>query len=233
MASAINLIPSGLGLTRFDTPQVLRIERYSVRAGTAVALRNLHKQVAKAMLRWDCPHPCLAGESIAGPGEIWTLTGYGSAADHLRVCASMQRNQMLQAALDRLTAQMEVLAGVRATLVADHRGGQGRAWRIGYGHYLIVSKTSGEGSAYATAGDTRLVILSTRTRKEAEARAAAVGPDARILSIRAAWGMPSRHWVSLDPDFWSSSPVAKHGAARVSSSRKLTSFGTTQEIGPR
>jgi len=79
-----------------------------------------------------------------------------------------------------------------------------------------------DGACYETASGVRYAITATRTRKDADARAVAAGPNAHVFAIRPTWGMPAREWVSADPEFWNASPVAKHGPPPTSQFRKFT-----------
>jgi hypothetical protein len=233
MASAIQRIEARPALiepvpTRAAPPQILRINRYTLRPETAVAMRNLQKQVALAMTRWENPQPCLAIESLTGPKEVWCLTGFQSAADQMRAAEKLEANEVLRSALDRIESQIRVLTGNSATVVANYLAGErrGRTWSMGRGHYLVItvsrSNPEMDGATYETADGLRYFITAARTRKDADARALAAGPQANVYAIRPTWGMPSRSWVIADPEFWNASPVAKQGPVPSSQFRTFT-----------
>jgi hypothetical protein len=213
---------------RAATPQILRINRYTLRPDTESAMRNLQKQVAQALVQWGNPQPCVAIESMTGPKEVWCITGFESAVEQKQVAEKLEGNDVLRSALERIESQVRVLTGNPVTLVATHQQGarRGRAWTMGRGHYLVVSVSTGtqelDGSCYETANGMRYAITATRTRKDADARALAAGPDAHVFAIRPTWGMPARDWVLADPEFWNASPVAKHGPPPTSQFRKFT-----------
>lgn len=223
MATAIQCAESEITARRWEAPQILRIDRYTLQPGTEAAVRNLHKQMAKAMVRWNYPQPCLAVESLTGPKEIWCMTGFQSHADQRRVAEAMERNDVLRTALERVQSQIQVLTGSPVHEIATFREDQGLPWRMGYGHFLTVTTAALEGSIYGTAAGGRYGIWSTRTHREANLRAA-TAVDARVFTVRAAWGMPAWHWVMRDQEFWMSNPVMKQGLPRASHYRKLTTF---------
>lgn len=221
MATVLQCAGAELAEARWESPRILRIDRYNLRPGTETAVRNLQKQIAITMVRLGGTHPCLAVESLRGPKEIWCLTGFQSHTDQKRLAEAMEFNEVLRTALDRIQGQLQVLTGSPVTEVAHLQEEQGTRWRMGYGHFLAVSEA--EGSVYTTTGGMRYGISATRTRREAECRAAET-PSGRVFSVRAAWGMPAWQWVTRDQEFWASSPVFKQGAPRTSQFRKLTTF---------
>jgi len=233
MASAIQQLEVSRAQTapipvRATAPQILRINRYALRPETESAMRNLQKQVAQALVQWGNPHPCVAIESMTGPKEVWCITGFQLALEQKQVAEKLEGNDVLRYALDRIEGQIRVLTGNPATLVATLQQGahRGRSWMMGRGHYLVISVSTGtqelDGACYETASGVRYAITATRTRKDADARAAAAGPNAHVFAIRPTWGMPAREWVSADPEFWNASPVAKHGPPPTSQFRKFT-----------
>lgn len=195
------------------TPQILRIDRYSLKAGTETAVRNLQRQVALAMARWDGPHPCVGIESLTGPKEVWRLSGFQSADEHRKAAESLERNEALRTALQRIEDQTRVLIGSPATVLATYCGG-GHKWLLGRGRFLVIAvshtHTGGEGAVYETGAGVRYRIAATRTRRTA---AAAAGPEANSFAIRPTWGMPALAWTRTDRVFWKSSPVVKRWTA--------------------
>jgi len=224
MASAL-LFPLLRDTAKPETPQILRIDRYSLPPGTEAAMRNLQKQVALAMTRWDNPHPCMAIESLTGNKEVWCLSGFQSRAEQVRVAENLEKNDVLRESLGRIESQIQVLCGNPVSVMANYCPGSrcGRPWVMGRGHYLVISVTDGpvdtEGSAFDTGEGIRYRITAARTRRDADLRAAAAGSEAQVFAVRPAWGAPSRVWISRDPDFWGSSPVAKRGPVRTSQFR--------------
>ncbi len=223
MSSAIQqrlqIDPSLRLMARLATPQILRIDRYGLKPGTEKAVQHLQKQAALAMVRWGCPHPCLAVESLTGPKEIWRLTGYQSATEQSRVAQAMENNAGLLRELERIESQIAVLIGCPSTLLAHYTGNahQGARWAMGRGHYLVVSPNHGEtqphGAVFQEAGGLQYGIATARTRQAAENQAAEAGPRSQVFAVRPTWGMPAPAWMRCDHSFWNSSPAAKNAAA--------------------
>lgn len=219
MATAIHIAGPDLATTRWVAPQILRIDRYGLEPNTAAAIRNLQKQIALAMVRWDGIQPCLAAESLTGPQEVWCMTGFQSHDDQKRAAENLDRNEPLRVALDRVQCQLQVLTGPPAVEVAENLGNQANPWRMGHGHFLTITPAGGPyGSIYGNRAGVRFSIAATRTRREAEARAAA-SAGSQVFAVRAAWGRPAWHWILRDQEFWASSPVFKEAAPRSSQFR--------------
>ncbi|HWC97887.1 MAG TPA: hypothetical protein VG456_14080 [Candidatus Sulfopaludibacter sp.] len=210
------------------TPQILRINRYTLRPETESAMRNLQKQVALALVQWGNPQPSVAIEALTGPKEVWCLTGFQSSQEQRQIAEKLEGNDILRSALDRIESQVRVLTGNPSTVMATYQqsGRRGRSWLMGRGHYLVIAVSpvpSGiEGTCYQTAAGQQYFISATRTRKDADARAAQAGPTAHVFAIRPTWGMPAREWVNADPEFWNASPVAKQGPPPASHFKTLT-----------
>jgi len=210
------------------TPQILRINRFTVRPEARFAIRNLQKQVAQALVKWGNPHPCLAIESLTGPREVWWISGFQSTFEQREITGKLADNEVLRSALERIESQVRVLTGDPATLFANYRQKtrRGRSWLLGRGHYLVIAVGDEtielDGACYETPSGERYHITATRTRKDADARALAAGPAANVYAIRPTWGMPAQEWVNADPEFWNASPVAKQGPPPTSQFRKFT-----------
>ena len=83
----------------------------------------------------------------------------------------------------------------------------------GPGAFLVITVTKGnrriDGTVFETADGTKFVPLPTKTRKEADTKAAALGSEARVFALRPYWSKPAKEWVAADPVFWQASPAAK------------------------
>ncbi|SPE41863.1 hypothetical protein SBA3_4700005 [Candidatus Sulfopaludibacter sp. SbA3] len=227
MASAIPRLEVGFApvfpvSTRYESPRILRIDRYRLKPGTEVAVRNLQKQVALAMVRWGALHACLAAESLTGPKEVWRLSGFSSSAEQKRVAESLENNALLRIELNRIDLQIRVLTGSPATVMAHYVEGpsRGHTWLMGRGHHLVIAASSGptrsQGTLFQTSTGVRYSVASVRTRKNAFELAEAAGPEANVFAIRPMWGMPAPEWTRHDPDFWNSSPMAKRAEMNTS-----------------
>jgi len=69
---------------------------------------------------------------------------------------------------------------------------------------IIVTKLNGpfEGAVFETADHTRFVVTTAQTREDADAKALAAGPEAKVFAVRPYWTRPAREWVATDPAFW-------------------------------
>lgn len=65
-----------------------------------------------------------------------------------------------------------------------------------------------DAAVFEDSDGTFLTLWSTRSREEAETVARTAGPEARLFAARPSWGMPARVWVSADPQFWKTNPMA-------------------------
>lgn len=198
------------------TPRVLRIDRYRLKPGTAVAVHHLQQQIAIAVARATGAWPSLAVESLTGPSEVWRISGFPSVPEQRKALQAAEDNPILRAELERIETQLRVLIGDPVTTVATYCGGVGRrfSWPMGRGHYLIITRLdtheNSEGALYETADGSLLRFASARTRKSADLRAHGPSPG-NVFSIRPTWSVPAPAWIRSDPAFWNSSPVAKLG----------------------
>ena len=66
---------------------------------------------------------------------------------------------------------------------------------------------------FESAEDERFVIASAINRADADAIAARAGSRSTILAVQPQWSFPAEAWLTADPDFWRSNPVARRRRA--------------------
>ena len=219
MASAIHRLAESPSRFMHVVPRrvpvaILRIDRYLVKPGMDSAVRNLHRQLAITWSEASTPWPSMAIESLTGPKEIWRLSGFYSQRECDQKAQKLAAEPALSVELDRIESQIRALTGSPSTLEAHYEAGRdgSRPWLLGRGHFLVVSSGRGEGEVgvYQTSGADCFRISATRTRRDADIRAAAVEEaEAQIFAIRPMLSVPSADWALRDPDFWGSSPLTR------------------------
>ena len=198
---------------------ILLIYRDLLKPGNEAAYREIEEDIARLMReagpltgeqQVQFPNSYLAVEPLTGPKEVWFLTAWNSEADYEQVGYEYSRKAPppLAAALDSNSKKKAALTFEPIIVFANYRQdlSRGEQWTIGRGRFLVitVTKLSGpfEGAVFETADDTRFVVRAAQTRKEAEAKALAAGPEARVFAVRPYWTRPATEWVSSDPAFW-------------------------------
>jgi hypothetical protein len=56
---------------------------------------------------------------------------------------------------------------------------------------------------------TRFAIMPAKSREEADALAAAAGPESIVFAVRSSLSFPAKEWVAADPSFWRSAALSK------------------------
>jgi hypothetical protein len=221
MLKALALL-TGLSMELFaqlHPPPILLIHRDLLKPGNEAAYREIEGDTARLMReagpltseqQVQFPNPYLAVEPLTGPKEVWFLTGWNSAADYEQVGHEYSRKAPapLVAALDSNSKKKAALTFQPISVFANYRPdvSRGEQWSVGRGRFLVitVTKLSGpfEGAVFETADHTRFVVMAAQTREEADAKALAAGPEAKVFAVRPYWTRPAREWVSPDPAFW-------------------------------
>jgi hypothetical protein len=190
-----------------EPPGILQIVRELLKPGREAEFAVVERQIAEACAALNCPHPYLAIESLSGPTEVWFFNGYASAAEQKQVAADYAKNSALMSALERLGKQKASLMETPVEQVAEYRpgSGQGAAWRLGQGRFLVIAVSKGAarltGTLFETADGTRFTIAAFQTRTDADA-ARAAAPEAEVFAVRPELSFPAREWVAFDPPFW-------------------------------
>jgi hypothetical protein len=65
-----------------------------------------------------------------------------------------------------------------------------------------------DGTVFDVDDGIRFIVTAARTRQEAEARAAAAGPDTCVLAVGTYWSLPGKDWTAMDLSFWKDRPAA-------------------------
>jgi len=190
-------------------PAILQIHRDILKPGAAAAFKAIEDEAARACRELKCPHPHFAIEAVSGPwtSEVWWLNGFASEAERQRIIAAYASNAPLSAALvsvgqhrlDVIASDVDVFAAHRADL---SRG----AWQVAGARFFVVVVTDRrstlDGAVFETAEGVCYIFSPARTRDAADEIAAATGPLGGVFAVRPNWGMPARHWIESDPEFW-------------------------------
>ena len=195
-------------------PQILQIYRDSVKRGSGAAFKMIEEDAARICADLHCPNVHLAIESLAGPKEVWWLTPYESESDKQRVADGYATNPALMTALERIARRKAGLVGTPLDVLGYYRANLSRgAWRLAGARFLVVTVTKGgphlEGSVFEADDGIRYTFRAVASRQQAEAIAAASGPETRLFAVRPYWGMPAREWIVADPQFWKVNPRAR------------------------
>lgn len=202
-------------------PQILEVYREFWKPGNVAASRKIEVEAAQICVELKCPHPYLGLESLTGPKEAWFLNAFVSSAEQTQVGEEYQKNPALIEALNRILARKKPLSradDVNVFAQYQQSLSRGAPWSLGQGRFLVITVTKRDlapkskpvidGTAFETEDGTRFIFSPARTRREADARAAAAGPETRVFAVRPYWSLPTRDWVAMDPSFWKDRPTA-------------------------
>lgn len=195
--------------------QILQIYRDPLTQGREAAYKAVEQEAARICAHLSFPHPHLAIESLTGPKEVWWLNAFASEAERQGVTRDYASNPALVAALGGIVKRKEGLTGtpvdVLTTYKADLSGGV--LWEPAGARLFVVTVTKrdlqAKGSVFEAPDGSRYVLRPVRTRREADAEAAALGPETRVFAVRPYWGMPAKEWIAADPEFWRTNPMAR------------------------
>jgi hypothetical protein len=205
-----SLIVIGLAMhiaAQSESPQILQIFREALESGSKDAYRRIEERTARLSAELGCPHPYLGIESLTGSKEVWWLNGYTSAAERKQVVDDYSRNTRLLAALKENSQRKASLTGKAAEIFANYRPGLtvGVPWILGHGRVPVITVMKSNrrinGPVFEATDGTRFV-MPARTRKEANAVAAAAGPASNVFAVRPSWSFPAKEWVAGDKLFW-------------------------------
>jgi len=166
------------------------------------------RSTARLSAELGCPHPYLGIESLTGSKEVWWLNGYTSAAERKQVVDDYSRNTRLLAALKENSQRKASLTGKAAEIFANYRPDLtvGVPWILGHGRFLVITVMKSNrrinGTVFEATDGTRFVVMPARTRKEANAVAAAAGPASTVFLVRPSWSFPAKAWVAGNKLFW-------------------------------
>ena len=137
---------------------------------------------------------------------MWWFNGYDSDADRKQVADAWAASTEVLALLGRNGKRKAALVGKAVESLARYRPdlSEGEPWRLGRGRFLVIWSGAGtpalKGTAYETDDRTRFVIVSARTREDADALAAA--SKARLFEVRPSWSHADETWIAADPELW-------------------------------
>jgi hypothetical protein len=192
-------------------PAILQIYREPLEPGAEAEYDRIESDTARKCVQFQCPHAYLALESVTGPREVWWLNGYDSLEDKKQVAEAWAKNERLLAVLAANAKRKAALIGKPTETVARYRPDLSRPpnWVLGRGRFLVVTSTRATretdpvtGAVFEADDGTRLVIVSARTREEADTAAAAAGLGARVFAVRPSWSHPDQAWIAADSAFW-------------------------------
>jgi hypothetical protein len=216
-------------------PALVQLYHERLKPGAEATYSKNEEGIAGVCARFKCPNPYLALESVAGPKEVWWLNAFASEADRDRVGRAYEQNMEVTAALRDLAQRKKELLYEPEDFVATYRPdlSHGCGWRMEGARFFVMTIAGTDGKAvgcvfeaprgreaappderrriHSDAADdgTRFIIAPAATRGEANRRAAAAGPHAKIWAIRPSWSLPAAAWIAADPDFWRTSPAAR------------------------
>jgi hypothetical protein len=189
-----------------EPPAILQIYREPLQAGVRAEYDRLESDTARQCAQLRCPHAYLGLESLTGPKEVWWFNGYDSDADRKQVADAWAARTEVLALLGRNATKKAALVGKSVESLARFRADLsiGEPWRLGQGRFLVIWSGTGtpalEGTVYETDDHTRFVLVSARTREEADALAA--GSKARVFAVRPSWSHADDTWIAADPELW-------------------------------
>jgi hypothetical protein len=189
-----------------EPPAVLQVYRESLKAGVRAEYDRIESDTARQCAQLRCPHAYLGLESLTGPKEVWWFNGYDSDADRKRVADAWAASTEVLALLGRNAKKKTALVGKAVESLARYQPdlSEGEPWRLGRGRFLVIWSGTGTpalaGTVYETDDHTRFVLVSARSRKEAEALATA--SQARVFEVRPSWSHADETWIAADPELW-------------------------------
>jgi hypothetical protein len=199
-----------------QAPRFLLIVRERLRPGIENDYDRNELELATACATLGCPHPYLALATLTTPKEVWWLNAFTSEQERDDLDAAYARNERLMAELQRFgrrkDAFRETLVSTQTTYRPDLSDGV--VLRLTAARCVVIVESEGSdaptvsGAVFESAKGERFVLAPVRSRDAAEeiARAAALS---MILEVQPRWSFPAEDWVSADPEFWSSNPVAR------------------------
>lgn len=196
-------------------PQILEVYREFWKPANVAASRKVEVHATQICVELKCPHPYLGLESLTGPKEAWFLNGFDSSTEQAQIGEDYQKNPALIEALNQILVRKKPLSraeDVNVFAQYQQRLSRESPWSLGQGRFLVITVTKLDfaaksnrvidGTVFETADGTRFIFRAARTRREADVRAAAAGPEARVFAVRPFWSLPAQDWVAMDPSFW-------------------------------
>jgi hypothetical protein len=194
----------------------LLIVRERLRPGMEQAYNENELELATAAATLNCPHPYLALESVTRPKEVWWLNAFASREENDQLEGAYAQNEPLMAKLTELGKRKEGFREALSTTLIEYRPdlSGGAMLQLAGARFLVISiiRDGREvpGAVFESSDGERFVISSVNDRVAAERIAAQAGPGSMILAVQPRWSFPAEPWIAADPEFWSSSPVARN-----------------------
>jgi hypothetical protein len=194
----------------------LLIVRERLRPGMEQAYNENELELATACATLNCPHPYLALESVAGLKEVWWLNAFASREEMDQLEGVYAQNEPLMAKLTELGKRKEGFRETLSTTLTEYRPdlSGGVMLQLVGGRFFVMNIIGDgrevPGAVFESSDGERFVISSANDRVAAERIAAQAGPGSMILAVQPRWSFPAESWIAADPEFWSSSPVARN-----------------------
>lgn len=188
-------------------PRFLDIVQERLKPNVEVAYSRIERAAARVCAR-RCPNSYLALESLAGPKEVWWFNAYAAEAEREAVRQAYQRDTTLMAELTNALAPKQRLVSKPKTVQTRYKEelSDGSRCPIGGARFFVITVTRdpriGKACVFDAPDGRHFIIVSTRTRREADAMAKREGPRTTTFAVRATWSKPAEAWVAADPEFW-------------------------------
>jgi hypothetical protein len=210
-----------------ESPQILQIFREALKSGSKDAYRRIEERTARLSAELGCPHPYLGIESLTASKEVWWLNGYTSAAERKQVVDDYSRNTRLLAALKENSQRKASPTGKAAEIFANYRPDLtvGVPWILGHGRFLVIAVMKSNrrinGTVFEATDGTRFVVMPARTRKEANAVAAAAGPRVERVRRSSIVELPSKRVGRRGQTVLAPELLARKGHQSISTGSRL------------
>jgi hypothetical protein len=178
-------------------PQILEVYREFWKPENVAASQKIEVEAAPICLDLKCPHPYLGLESLTGPNEVWFLNRFASSTEPKQVGDDYQENTALMEGLNQILIRKKPLSSaedVNVFATYQQSLSRGAPWSLGQGRFLVITVTKRDlaakgnlvidGTAFEVDDGTLFIFSAARTQQEAEARAAAAGPETRVFAVR-------------------------------------------------
>ncbi len=149
-------------------PRILQIAREEVRPGKGAAHAANEAAWGAAFVKGQAPITWLAMRSIAGPSEVWFLTGWESWADREKADKALEANAALTAEDDKYSTLDGDNLSRTSTIFANYRPGLSYQpgvdlTKMRYMAVDVVRVKPGQGAAFAEAW--RMMVEAHKTAK--------------------------------------------------------------------
>jgi hypothetical protein len=195
-----------------QAPALLLITIETIKRGSEAQYDAIERRLSELCVGRGCPNDYLALESATPPTEVWWFVMYESQAEVDRIAKAYASDAALLRDLETLSTQKKQFTDEPVSRLTTRRAdlAGSDSWRIGELPFAVVATgLAAQPGAVPRAGNvfdapdgTRFVVVAAATRAEADAAAAALGAEARVLRVRPSWSKPAEAWRSGNPELW-------------------------------